>query len=236
VGRTRVTARALGAMLILAAPPLAGQAPGVPVKNAGVARGVTLSTMAGIPNEAAGGGTAIAVGAGFGARRVAVAALASLYSGSDFADGTFGGVGGSLTYRVLGGPLIPLTLNFQAGAAYYSPSGGSSSYDARTTHWHIPVGLGLALAIAKPVVAIKPWVAPRVDYTRIRAPDPLADPVPGGPIPMATTTATDFAGSAGVSFGFLNGLGIDLAVDRVFADGPGGKPLTFGIGLTYTLK
>jgi hypothetical protein len=225
-------------LLVGTVAPLAAQAPGIPVKNAGVVRGITLSAMAGVPNDAAGGGTAFLVGAGLGARRVGVAGFASVYSGADFADGTFAGLGANFTYRLVGGPLIPLALNFQAGAAYYSPSIGGSQggYPAGAKAWHVPVGVSLSLAIAQPVVAIRPWIAPRLDYTRARGPDPLADPLPGGSLPMVTTTATELAGSVGVTFGFLNGLGIDLALDRVFADSPGGKPLTFGVGLTYTLK
>ncbi|MCC7131745.1 MAG: hypothetical protein IT352_03820 [Gemmatimonadales bacterium] len=216
----------------LAAGPLRAQAPGLPIINAGVARGVTLGAQLGFPNGAAGDGTAFGVVGSLGFRRLAVGAVVAGVSGADWSNGTVRSVGGNLTVKLAGGPLVPIAVNLQAGAAYVAPDNG---YDGARA-WRMPVGIGISWTIPQPVVAVKPWIAPRIDHTRTRGPDPALDPLPGGPVPMVNTTETDLGVSAGVSFGFLNGLGLEVAIDRVFGEGPGSKPTTFGVGISWSLK
>ena len=210
--------------VVLSVLPLRAQAPGIPVVNAGVARGFTATAMAGFPNDAAGDGTALLAGVSFGARRASVGAFLSRVDigGDDVNSG-----GGNVTVKVLGGPLVPVAVNLQAGVAYYSIALGSSSTAGKVKNWHVPVGVGISWTIPRPVVALKPWIAPRLDYTRSDA--------PSGSLILVDGSETDFGLSGGLSFGFLNGLSVDLAVDRVFTDAAK-KPTTFGVGVSFTFK
>ncbi|MBM4186900.1 MAG: hypothetical protein FJ206_06240 [Gemmatimonadetes bacterium] len=219
----------LGTVGILAAlaTGAAAQAPGLPVVNGGVTRGAMFGVMAGVGNDGAGSGTAVGIQGGYGFRRLAIAGFASTLSGSTLDDGTFFSGGAAIAYRVLGGPLVPVSLNFHAGAAYSEPAlalagGGASTFKS----WHVPIGLGLSWTFPQPVVAVKPWLSPRADIRRTST--PFAS--------VGTDTETDFGLSGGITFGFLNGLGIDLAFDRVFAGGTGSKPTVVGLGLSYSLK
>ncbi len=221
----------VGAILVGIARVGQAQGPGLPVMNPGVPRGFTIATMAGFGNDAAGGGTAFSLAGTAGFRRFAIGGFVSRLRGSTLDDGSVAAGGGNLTIKVAGGPLVPVSINFQAGLGYYAP-GYSTSQTFKT--WRAPVGLGISWTIPRPVVALKPWIAPRVDIRRITTPDPLADPVPGGPIPTITSTESEFGLSGGINFGLIIGLGIDVAVDRVFAQGA--RPTTVGVGLSYTFK
>jgi hypothetical protein len=220
----RITLGLIGSVLAPGA--LAAQAPGLPVMNSGATRGVTVAALVGFPNDAAGGGTALQAGVTLGARRVAVGGfLARIGSPDGSADDVYSG-GAAVTLKVLGGPLVPVAVNLQAGAAYAAQPIGTGGDKAKT--WRVPVGLGISWTIPQPVVAIKPWIAPRLDYSRTD--------LPSGSLALGEGSRTDFGLSGGISFGFLNGLALDLAVDRVFRDGVGAKPLTFGAGVSFTFR
>jgi hypothetical protein len=154
---------------------------------------------------------------------LAVGAFLSRLGGSSLSAHGFNSVGATVTAKILGGPLVPVAVLLQAGAGYSNPSVGTGSTKTNFKTWHVPVGVGITWTIPQPVVALKPWIAPRLDHSRVEV----------GPV---TNTATDFGLSGGVTFGFLNGLSIDLAADRVFAGGTGGKPTTVGIGVSFNVK
>lgn len=210
-------------LMLAAGGRLAAQAPALPVVNAGFPRGFTLSSMIGFANG--GDGTGLGVSGLLGFRRFAIGGFVSQVSGSDW--DKYQAAGGSVTAKILGGPLVPVSVNLQAGVGYYR----THSPDEQA-NWHIPVGLGISWTIPRPVVAIKPWIAPRLDHTRISL---AADPQSAA-TSSVTETNTDFGLSGGISFGLINGLGIDLAVDRVFASGVSPKPTIFGLGLHYTIR
>jgi hypothetical protein len=88
----------------------------------------------------------------------------------------------------------------------------------------------LSWTIPQPVVAIKPWIAPRIDYARVTTPLVSVAQLSTS----STTTDTNFGLSGGVTFGLLNGLSVDVAADRVFASG--GKPTTVGFGLSFNFR
>ncbi len=229
-----------GILVLLAAAAvsrLAAQAPALPVVNAGVPRGFTIGGMVGFANADADGGTGLGVLGSYGFRRFGIGGYVSRVGGSDF--GGYNSVGGSLTAKVLGGPLVPVAVNLQAGVGYFRASALDAS-EEQYRRWHVPVGLGISWTIPRPVVALKPWIAPRLDYVRTSTdlPDPLADPVPGGATPLITTvdSGTEFGLSGGITFGLINGIGIDLAIDKVFAKGSSPKPTVLGVGLHYTFK
>ncbi len=172
--------------------------------------------MVGFNNVAAGDGTGFLLSGTAGFRRVAVGAFVSGWSGSALGTETVVARGASVAVKLAGGPLVPVGVTLLTGAGYYSPNAGG------LTNWRVPVGLGISWTIPQPVVALKFWVSPRLDYSRIRA--------------TRTTTATEFGMSGGVNFGFLNGFGLDLAVDRSFTHGLGAKPASVGLGASYNFR
>jgi hypothetical protein len=207
-------------LLALGARPLRAQNPGLPVYNLGVPRGIGLYGDVGFPNDAAGGGTAYGatVRAGFGPIG-ATATLSAL--NPDGPAGSDVSVGGTLNYKLLGGPLVPLSVTLQAGVSYAKPGEGLLPGN-EVTAYHFPIGIGFALVIPNPVLAIHPWLAPRVDIATTKI---------GG----SSTTDTNFGLSGGLEFNLLNGFGIQAAYDRVFAkdiEDPG----TFGVGAHYTFR
>ncbi len=203
--------------LSIVAAPLAGQAPAVPIMNAGFSRGFALASMVGFNNESGGDGTGYLLSGTAGFRRVALGAFVSGWSGSALGTETVVARGASIAVKLAGGPLVPIGVTLLTGAGYYAPSSSGA------TNWRVPVGLGIAWTIPQPVVALKFWVSPRLDYSRFRA-------------ASQTRTATEFGLSGGVNLGFLNGLGLDLAVDRLFTQGQGAKPTSVGLGASYHFK
>lgn len=218
------------ALMVVAAVSAVAQAPGLPVINSGPARGITLGGLAGFGNDGAGSGTAVGVSGSYGRRRITVGGFLSSVSGSNLADASYLAGGATLAVKVLGGPLVPVSLNLHTGVGYSAPgfslTGGSGV--TRNKTWHVPVGLGIAWVFPRPVVALKPWLAPRADVVR------MSGVGAGGA--SGSRTETDFGLSGGVNFGFLNGLGIDVAFDRVFSRATGSQPTILGVGLSYSFK
>jgi hypothetical protein len=219
--------------------PLAAQAPGLPVAHVAMARGLTLAGRVGFPNQAAGAGTAYEIAATLGARRFAITALASLHRNPGYVVDDYPAFGGRASYKIFGGPLVPFGLTLQAGAAYAAPDplplpvGGGLEYGGSLAIWRVPVGLGLAWTIARPIVAIRPWIAPRIDVRHVRTPAAVGGA--GQPVPGSSVTETEFGLSGGVSLGFLNGVSVDVAGDRIFG-GLAAKPATFSVGLSVGVR
>ena len=214
--------------LALGAAPARAQNPGLPVYNQGVPRGIALYGDVGFPNDQAGGGLAYgaSVRAGFGPIG-ATGTLSALNpdgpAGADVA------VGGTVNYKLLGGPLVPLSVTLQAGVGYAKPGedvvfplGTGIPVVSEFTLYHVPIGIGFALVIPNPVLSIHPWLAPRVDIAYTKA---------GG----ASNTETNFGLSGGLELNLLNGFGIQAAYDRVFAKDVA-DPATFGIGAHYAFR
>lgn len=206
--------------LTLGASPARAQNPGLPVYNIGVPRGIGLYGDVGFPNDAAGGGTAYGATAraGFGLFG-ATATLSSL--NSDGPGGSDVSVGGTLNYRLLGGPLVPLSVTLQGGISYAKPGEGLLP-GGEVTAYRFPVGVGFALVIPNPVLAIHPWLAPRVDIDYRKT-------------GSASNTETNFGLSGGLELNFLNGFGLHAAYDRVFAKDVA-DPSTFGLGAHYSFR
>lgn len=207
---------------------LVAQAPGIPVVNAGVARGFTLGGALGFPNLAGeGGGTPVSVFGALGFRRVAVIGFGARVTGSPF--GRYYAGGGNVVVKVAGGPLVPISINLQGGVGYSRRR--LAGYSGPHEFIRVPLGLGISWTIPQPAVALKPWIAPRLEYNRLKTTTVVG--VPGSQ--PETSTSTDFGLSGGINFGILNGMGLDLSVDRLFTD-IGRKPTTFAVGISYTIK
>jgi len=205
--------------LVLGAAPAAAQVPGIPVYNSGVPRGIGLYADVGFPNDDAGGGTGLALTGRGGFGPLGATAIISSYN----PDGPAGGdlsVGATGNYRIFGGPLVPLSVSLQAGVGYAKPDAGLLP-GGDVTQWRFPIGVGFALTIPNPALAIRPWLAPRIDILRQSA---------GG----GSTTDTEFALSGGLELNTLGGLGVHAAYDLIL--GGGFKPGVLGLGAHYNFR
>jgi opacity protein-like surface antigen len=201
------------------ASPVRAQVLGIPVYNSGVGRGIGLYADVGFPNAAAGKGTAFALTGRAGFGLLGVTAIVSSFN-PDGPAGSVTSVGGTGNLRIFGGPLVPLSVTLQGGVGYAKPNNGVLPSD-EVSVLHFPVGLGFALTIPNPVLAIKPWLAPRVDVTRTKT-NGVSD------------TNTQFALSGGLEFNLLSGLGLHAAYD--YRTGGSSHPGVFGIGAHYTFR
>jgi hypothetical protein len=200
--------------------PAQAQVRGIPVYNAGVPRGVGIYGDVGFPNDEAGGGTGYAVTGRAGFGPFGATAMLSSYNSDGPSDSDLS-VGATLNYRVFGGPLVPLAVTLQGGIGYAKPEIGALP-DEDVTELRFPVGVGFALTIPNPVLAIKPWLAPRLDIVRVSGDG------------LDAETESDFGLSGGIELNTLGGFGVHATYDAIFADG--GTPGVFGIGAHYTFR
>jgi hypothetical protein len=195
-----------------------GQVRGIPVYNSGIASGIALYGDVGFPDADAGKGTAFALTGRAGFGPLGATAIFSSFNPDGPASSDLS-VGGTVNLKIFGGPLIPLSVTLQGGIGYSKPDTGL--LPGRDTELRFPVGLGFALTIPNPVLALKPWIAPRVDIVRSSG---------GG----SSGTETNFGLSGGIELNLLNGFGLHAAYDRVFLDGS--DPSIFGLGVHYGFR
>jgi hypothetical protein len=191
---------------------LAAQVTGLPTRNAGITTGLLIGGEYGAPDGDYGKGSAFGIRGELGSGPFGISAILAKYDPEGPAD-SYTSYGGALNLKVFGGPLIPLSVTLQGGAEYADPSGPASIV-------HVPIGLGIAVKFPSPGLAIKPWLAPRVDITRLSG--------------TTDKTETHFGLSGGIDFNLIFGLGASLSYDRVWASN-GFKPSVFGIGANWTL-
>jgi hypothetical protein len=208
----------LALVVTMSGQPASAQVRGIPVYNNGIPSGIALYGDVGFPNQDAGKGTAFAVSGRAGFGPFGATAMLATFNPQGAGDNDLC-VGATLNYKLFGGPLIPLSVTLQGGIGYSKPDLGLLPGDEDELRF--PVGLGFALTIPNPMVAIQPWLAPRVDITRVS----------GGGL---SDTETAFGLSGGVELNLLSGFGVHAAYDRVFADG--GDPGIFGFGAHYAFR
>jgi hypothetical protein len=187
---------------------LVAQVIGLPVRNAGVGTGLGIAADIGFPNTDAGKGIAVGITGAIGLGPLGVTGSVATWNPKG-PGGSVESVGLTGNLKIFGGPLIPISVTAQAGAARFRQNGESN--------WHVPVGVGVALTIPNPVFSIKPWLAPRLDLTRTS--------VSGN-----SSTETDFGISGGVDLGFLSGFTVRAMYDRVSRDGASPSVLSLGLG------
>lgn len=190
------------------------QITGLPVHNSGIASGLTIAGEVGFPNADYGKGTAFGGRGALGFGPIGVSAVISSWNPKGPA-GSQTGVGGYLNLKVFGGPLVPFSVTLQGGAEYAKNSGVKGL--------HVPIGLGIAVKIPNPALAIKPWIAPRFDLFRTSGSG------------ISTTTEKNFGISGGVDFSLLGGLGFGASYDRTFV-GSGVNPSVLSVGANYSIK
>jgi hypothetical protein len=216
----RATAVLAGVALFLAraGQPAHAQVRGIPVYNNGIPTGIAVYGDVGFPNEDAGKGTAFAASGRAGFGPFGATLMLATFNPDGAGDNDLS-VGATLNYKIFGGPLIPLSVTLQGGIGYSKPDVGFLPGDE--DELRVPVGLGFALTIPNPMVAIQPWLAPRLDITHVT----------GGGL---SDTETAFGLSGGIELNLLSGFGVHAAYDRVFADG--GDPGIFGLGAHYAFR
>lgn len=209
------------ALLSLVAASAAAQVPGLAVHASGVPSGVVLGGHVGFLNDAAGGGRAYGVSGGVGTGLFGGTAIIAVSDPEDDAvDGTVS-VGANAAFRVLGGPLVPVSASLLAGVGYAKPESGILPGDD-VSLLHVPVAVSLALVVPSPAFSVRPWIAPRLDVLRV-SPD-------GG----ESETLTDFGFSAGIELSTISGFGLHAAYDWVAREGD--KPAVLDVGVHYAIR
>jgi hypothetical protein len=214
-----LAAAGLALGLTLAAGSAQAQVRGIPVYNSGIATGIAIYGDVGFPNAEAGKGTALAISGRAGFGPLGATAMLSTFNPDGAGDSELS-VGGSLNYKVFGGPLIPLSVTLQGGIGYSKPDNGFLP-GQDVNELRFPVGVGFALTIPNPALAIKPWIAPRIDIVRRSG---------GG----QSDTESNFGLGGGLELNLLSGLGVHAAYDRVFIDGADAS--VFGLGAHYSFR
>ena len=208
------------ALLALFTAPAAAQVQGLAVHGPGVPSGLVLAGHVGFPNDVAGGGRAYGVSGGIGTGLFGGTAIIAMSDPDGDADGTVS-VGANVGFRMIGGPLVPISASLLAGVGYAKPESGILPGED-TSLLHVPLAVSIAVSVPSPAFSIRPWIAPRLDVLRV-SPD-------GG----ESETLTDFGVSAGIELTTISGLGIHAAYDWVSRDG--GEPAVFDIGLQYAIR
>lgn len=203
------TAGALLGALVLTAAPLSAQVLGIPVVNNGAGSGLAVGADLGMTNAAGGDFTSYGAHASLGVGLIGVKGMVS-HTSID-GDGVLA-KGVSATFRLFGGPLIPFRAMVQAGWGQWSPGD-----DVTVTR--VPVSLGVAATIPNPAFAIKPWIAPRVEFARTS-------------IAGDADTDSYFAVSGGIDITLLNGITLRAAYDRTMKGDP--KPGVLGFGVSFS--
>ena len=202
----------LVALTVGGAAPASAQWIGMPVWNSPTGgTGLTISGDYGKPDNNYGGGSAFGGRATLGLGTLSVTAGLDSYKPSGGTSGT--SFGGDLAFRVIGGPLVPVKINVQGGAAHTSVGSGLTQVTGA-------VGVGVTLPM--PGISIEPYVSPGIRYTKIGA---------IGLTPSTTGTNFGFAIGANVGFGML---GVHIAYDHSKFGGV--SQGIFGIGAHLALK
>lgn len=214
----RLTAGAVLLLLMLAAPATA-QVPGLPVYGGGFSSGLTFGGTVGFaPSDSPSGkGVAYAGSATLGVGPIGLTGIVSRFDPSSSGREAFTQAGGLLTWKAFGGPLIPLALYLQGGFSRREDDSAGPG-NPEVTRTSIPVGAGISLVIPSVIVAIKPWIAPRLQISRTS--------VSGN-----ANTDTDLAFSAGVDLTTLSGFGF-----RAMGDIINGSDPIVGVGLTWAIR
>jgi hypothetical protein len=148
--------------------------------------------------------------------------------GTEKPSGTFTGentpwFGGDVAATVLKGPVVPVSVSLQAGAAYSSKSGYKQL--------RAPLGVALAFNVKSPGASVEPWIGPRVDILHVSGTG------------ITSATETHVGASAGLNVGLPSGVGFHVALDYLYVKAPAGggsssdySPFVVGAGIHYTIK
>jgi len=208
----------IAALIMFAAtpPPAVAQWSGMPVwNNPKGGTGVTVDGDLGFPNSAGKSGTAFGARATLGLANISFTAGVSSWKPSGYSQ-SLTSVGGTAQFKVIGGSLIPVALNFQLGASTTSSvdTGAVTLVPKVTTAL---AGAGVSVNVPTPGINIEPYLS---ISNRWRKPS-------GG----STASNVGWVIGANVGFGML---GLHLAYDSQKVGGV--TRGVIGIGAHVALK
>ena len=194
------------------ATPAAAQWLGMPVWNSPKGgTGVSIAADYGKPNDAYGAGYAFGGRASLGIGTVTLTAGVSSYEVEDIDTLRVTSWGGNAAFRLIGGSLLPFSLNLQAGAVRTNAVEGQKQT-------HVIAAVGFSVPLPTPGISIEPYFAPGIRYRNL------------GPS-NGTSTKFGYVFGANLSFGLL---GAHVAYDNERQKG-GGNVGVFGVGLHLDL-
>jgi len=225
--------RRIARITVAAAIPLAALATAANAQLAGIpvyfspagGTGVGIAANLGLPNSDAGGGTAYGVAASLGTGPVTISGMVGAWKATA---GNYGwgsaqaSYGGAISYRLIGGGMLPVAIAVQGG--YGVIKAPAVSVVPGYTITSIPVGVGISLD--PPFFPLRPWIAPRIQFTNY-----------GSGAPSTLSNTSNFAVSGGVNFNLLLGLGVHAAVDwqQQKIAGVTRTPLIWSVGAHFNL-
>ncbi|MEO6068801.1 MAG: outer membrane beta-barrel protein [Gemmatimonadota bacterium] len=219
----RRTAMTAIAALVLAAAPARAQVLGLPVYNSGVTSGISLNADYGFVSVDPGSAKAKTLGLTGGLALGPLGVTATYASLNPETGDNQSSVGATANLKVFGGPLIPISVNAQLGLGYWQDKDFfGPGLDRKNVN--IPVGLGIALNVPTPGLSIKPWIAPRMQYTRTSG--------------NVDDSQTNFGISAGVNLGLVGGINGRFAYDQITYDvgATEVKSKVFSVGLGFNFN
>jgi len=199
------------ALAAVAAAPAAAQWLGMPVWNSPKGgTGVTISGDFGLPNSNWGKGTAFGARGSLGLANLQLTAGLSSWK-PDSATESFTSIGGNAGFRVIGGSLIPVSLNLQVGAATVGAADSAPSLTRLTA------GGGVAVSVPTPGISIEPYLSLTNRWSKYSG--------------AKMTSNFGWTIGANANFGMF---GVHLAYDS--EKGPSRTGGIFGIGAHIALK
>ena len=190
-----------------------GQLIGMPVWNSPKdGTGLTIAADFGSPDSVGGKGSAYAGRAVLGLSPLTVSA--TIGARNPEAGANITQYGGTAALRLIGGSLVPVSVNVQSGIATFRQS---SVRTIRGT-----AALGFAIEVPLPGMSVEPWVAPGLRVTHTGA---------AGSSGAHTDTRFGVAGGLTISVGML---GLHAAID--YESVAGGRHSTIlGIGAQFAI-
>jgi predicted porin len=192
--------------------PVAAQWTGMPVWNSPKGgTGITINGDWGRPDSASGKGNAFGGRASLGLGTLTLTAGIESYKPEN-ATSSVTSIGGNAAMRVIGGSLIPVSVNLQVGAAR---SDSTSNGPATTS---VIGAVGFAISLPTPGVSIEPYVSPGVRYRNVSG--------------LGNSTNFGYTVGANLSFGMF---GVHAAYDYEHRSG-GGHTGILGLGAHVAIK
>ena len=145
------------AAAVFAVSPLAAQWSGMPVwNNPKGGTGITINGDLGMPNEDGLKGTAFGARATVGLANISFTAGIASWKPKDAGESTTS-LGGVAQFRVIGGSLIPVSLNLQLGAGTSGAiTSGTVTLPKRT---NILAGAGISTSLPTPGLSLEPYLS-----------------------------------------------------------------------------
>src|SRR5437899_10239166 len=148
----------IAALIAFGATPAVAQWAGMPVwNNPKGGTGVTIDGDLGFPNTNGGKGTAYGARATVGFANISLTAGLANWKPDGYSSSTTS-VGGTAQFKVIGGSLIPVAMNFQIGAGTASAVTSGTVTQRKITV--VVAGAGISVNVPTPGLSIEPDLPP----------------------------------------------------------------------------